>query len=88
MIRAVYEGIAFAHRYHVESLIKELGHQPSVIRMSGGACNSLSWVQMFTDILNIPVELVSADELGDLVAQSPLQLAWGCMSRLKMLPVR
>lgn len=66
MIRAVYEGIAFAHRYHVESLIKELGHQPSVIRMSGGACNSLSWVQMFTDILNIPVELVSADELGGL----------------------
>lgn len=66
MIRAVYEGIAFAHRYHVESLIKELGHRPSVIRMSGGACNSLSWVQMFADILNIPVELVSADELGGL----------------------
>lgn len=66
MIRAVYEGIAFAHRYHVENLVRALGHRPAVIRMSGGACNSPSWVQMFSDILNTPIELVSANELGGL----------------------
>lgn len=66
MIRAVYEGIAFAHRYHIENLVSELGHRPAVIRMSGGACNSLQWVQMFADILDLPVELIAANELGGL----------------------
>lgn len=66
LIRAVYEGIAFAHRHHVDSLINALGKKPEVIRMSGGASNSPSWVQMFSDILDTPVELVSATELGGL----------------------
>lgn len=66
MVRAVYEGIAFAHRYHVKSLVKALGKKPEVIRMSGGACNSPAWVQMFADILKTPIELVSATELGGL----------------------
>ncbi len=66
MIRAVYEGIAFAHRYHVQSLLRVLGHQPQVIRMSGGGTNSPSWVQMFADVLNLPIELVEANELGGL----------------------
>lgn len=66
MLRAVYEGIAFAHRYHVQSLLKVLGHQPDVIRMSGGGTNSPSWVQMFANVLNLPVELVESSELGGL----------------------
>lgn len=66
MVRAVYEGIAFAHRYHVQSLLKVLGHQPQVVRMSGGGTNSPSWVQMFADILNLPIELVESNELGGL----------------------
>jgi len=66
LIRAVYEGIVFAHRYHIESLISVLGKCPQAIRMSGGACNSEAWVQMFADILKIPIELVSASELGGL----------------------
>ncbi|MCH5464112.1 FGGY-family carbohydrate kinase [Levilactobacillus tujiorum] len=66
MLRAVYEGIAFAHRYHVKALLKVLGHQPQVIRMSGGGTNSPRWVQMFADILNLPIELVASNELGGL----------------------
>lgn len=66
MIRAVYEGIAFAHRVHVQSLLRVLGHKPEVIRMSGGGTNSPSWVQMFSNILNMPIELVEANELGGL----------------------
>lgn len=66
LIRAVYEGIAFAHRYHVDQLVNELGHLPAVIRMSGGATNSPAWVQMFADVLHTPIELVSATELGGL----------------------
>lgn len=66
MLRAVYEGIAFAHRYHVQSLLKVLGHRPEVIRMSGGGTNSENWVQMFSNILNLPIELVESNELGGL----------------------
>lgn len=73
MIRAVYEGIAFAHKYHIEALQK-VSHKPEVIRMSGGACNSSSWVQMFANVLNVPVELVNATELGGLGEQ--LLLPW------------
>lgn len=39
MIRAVYEGIVFAHRYHIEQLLKVLGHKPKAIRLSGGGTN-------------------------------------------------
>ncbi|MCO6542477.1 MAG: carbohydrate kinase [Lactobacillus sp.] len=66
MIRSVYEGICFAHRDHIEQLLKVLGHRPEVIRMSGGACNSKHWVQMFADVLNLPIELTAASELGGL----------------------
>ena len=66
MIRAVYEGICFAHRAHVEKLIKVAGKRPKAIRLSGGACNSKHWVQMFADVLNLPVELVDESELGGL----------------------
>lgn len=66
LIRSVYEGIVFAHKYHVEKLLKVLGKSPNVIRMSGGGANSEHWVQMFADVLNIPIELVEANELGGL----------------------
>lgn len=66
MIRAVYEGIVFAHRYHVEQLLKVLGHKPKAIRLSGGGTNSIAWVQIFANILNIPIQLVEGSELGGL----------------------
>ncbi|WP_137601697.1 FGGY-family carbohydrate kinase [Paucilactobacillus nenjiangensis] len=66
MVRAVYEGIVFAHRYHIEQLVKVLDHKPKAIRLSGGGTNSKAWVQMFSDILNIPIQLVEATEIGGL----------------------
>ena len=66
LLRAVYEGVVFAHRHHVEQLLHVLGHKPEVIRISGGACNSDAWVQMFADVLALPVETVAVNELGGL----------------------
>lgn len=66
MIRAVYEGIIFAHQQHIQHLIATAGHQPDKIRLSGGATNSPAWMQMFADVLNLPVETVEATELGGL----------------------
>ncbi|EJN98977.1 FGGY-family carbohydrate kinase [Oenococcus oeni] len=66
IIRSVYEGIAFSHRMHIEKLIKVLGHKPLAIRLSGGGTNSAAWVKIFSNIFNIPIQLVSGSELGGL----------------------
>ena len=66
MIRAVYEGIAFAHKQHIDKLKKSAGQIPKVIRLSGGATNSQEWCQIFADILNIPIETLECSELGGL----------------------
>lgn len=66
MIRAVYEGIIFAHKQHIEELLTTVRETPDRIRLSGGATNSPQWMQMFADILNIPVETVEGTELGGL----------------------
>ncbi|MBM7643282.1 FGGY-family carbohydrate kinase [Streptococcus loxodontisalivarius] len=66
MIRAVYEGIAFAHRQHIEDLIETRGQKPNSIRLTGGATNSRAWMQIFADILQTPIETVEGTELGGL----------------------
>lgn len=66
MIRAVYEGIVYAHKQHIDDLLATVEQRPRALRLSGGATNSPAWMQMFADILNIPVETVEASELGGL----------------------
>ncbi|MDN6900698.1 carbohydrate kinase [Oenococcus sicerae] len=66
MIRSVYEGIIFAHKYHISKLIETSGCKPKAIRLSGGGTNSSSWVQMFANVLETPVETVADSELGGL----------------------
>lgn len=66
LIRAVYEGIVFAHKQHIDQLVKTRGHKPRKIRLSGGATNSKAWMQIFADSLAIPIETVDGSELGAL----------------------
>jgi len=66
LVRSVYEGIAFSHRYHLEKLLESKKEMPGCIRLSGGAAKSKVWVQMFADIMQIPVETVESDEVGAL----------------------
>lgn len=63
MLRAIYEGVAFSHLWHIERLLA-FRNPPIAVRMAGGAVNSPIWVQMFADVLNIPVETVDTKELG------------------------
>lgn len=67
LLRAVYEGIAFSHRYHYEKLLTSLnGKKPEYIRLAGGAAHSQIWAQMFADIMQVPIETVEANETGAL----------------------
>jgi L-xylulokinase len=66
MLRAVYEGVAYSHKTHIERLLSARA-APAAIRMAGGATNSALWVQMFADVLGYPIETVQGvSELGAL----------------------
>lgn len=63
MLRAVYEGVVFSHYTHMLRLLKNR-KAPSIVRIAGGAANSKVWVQMFADVLQLPIAVVEEKELG------------------------
>lgn len=65
ILRAVYEGVVFAHRTDMEHLLGgSQSAKPKVIRLAGGAARSDVWAQMFSDGLGLPVEIADGEELG------------------------
>jgi L-xylulokinase len=79
VLRAVYEGVAFSHRSHIDKLLAAR-QQPKAIRMAGGAARSKTWVQVFADVLQMPVEIVATEELGALGASMSAAVAAGCFA--------
>jgi len=65
LLRSVFEGIAFSHRTHVERLAAHRPIPPSA-RIAGGAAGSPAWLQIFADVLALPIESIAARELGAL----------------------
>lgn len=65
MLRALYEGVAFSHRRHIDRLLATRT-KPDAVRMAGGPVQSKVWVHMFADVLGLPIEIVEAKELGAL----------------------
>ena len=66
LLRSVYEGVVFSAKSHIEKLLS-VREKPAAVRMAGGAANSSFWVQMFADILELPIETVTGvKELGAL----------------------
>ena len=76
LLRAVYEGVAFSHRTHMENLLR-FRERPSGIRISGGAARSRVWVQIFADVFQIPLEVSAASELGTMGAAMCAGIASG-----------
>ncbi len=60
MLRAVWEGIAFNHRIHVDHL--KDGFEISAARLTGGVSRSPSFAQMFANVLGMPVTVTETDE--------------------------
>lgn len=65
MLRAIYEGVVFSHKMHIDRLLR-YRRKPAAMRLAGGAANSDIWMQMFADVLGVSVEVVDAKELGAL----------------------
>jgi L-xylulokinase len=77
LLRAVYEGVAFSAKTHIDKLLS-VREKPAAIRLAGGAANSKIWVQMFADVLNTPIETVTGvKELGALGCAMAASIASG-----------
>ena len=65
MLRAIAEGIAFAHRYHIQNLIQE-GLVGEAVLLTGGASRNSQWCQIFADILQMSTIVPDSQETGAL----------------------
>jgi xylulokinase len=73
LARAAIEGVTLGLAYGLRRL-RELGIQPTEIRVTGGGSNSRTWRQLCADIFGVPVvSLVSAEGAG---LGAALQAAW------------
>jgi L-xylulokinase len=67
MIRAIFEGVAFEHRRHIDRLLEGRA-RPRAARFAGGAARSKPWLDIFAAAIDLPLELAAASELGALGA--------------------
>lgn len=65
LLRALYEGVAFEHRRHVE-VLTNTGSGIGQVFLSGGGTRSPYWPQMMADVLGVSVRLGNAEETGAL----------------------
>lgn len=63
LLRAIYEGVAFGHRDHVEKLHRA-GVQVDTVRLTGGGARSPVLAQIFADVLDVTVEVPDSVETG------------------------
>jgi xylulokinase len=61
LVRAVLEGVAYGLRDSLE-LLRALGVQPQVGRVSGGGARSELWVRIVASVLGIPLERTAVEE--------------------------
>ena len=62
MLRAVYEAIAFMHRWQVDLYDEAFGVEE--VRFTGGAARSDFWAEMFADVMDKPVVVTEKAESG------------------------
>jgi L-xylulokinase len=62
MLRAVYEAIAFMHRWQVDLFDEAFGVRE--VRFTGGAARSDFWAGLFADVMDTPVVTTTVDESG------------------------
>jgi L-xylulokinase len=76
MLRAVFEGVVFEHRRHIEVLASAGVHFERAA-LSGGGTRSPHWPQIFADGLGVPVTVAESEETGALGAAMGAAIAAG-----------
>ncbi len=67
LLRALFEGVLFEHRRHVDVLIRSGAPFERAV-LSGGGSRSAVWPQMFADCLGVPIAVAETRETGALGA--------------------
>lgn len=67
MLRAIFEGVMFEHRRHID-VLSTAGVVIERAALSGGGSRSPHWPQMFSDGLGMPITVAEARETGALGA--------------------
>jgi L-xylulokinase len=67
LLRALFEGVAFEHRRHID-VLRGSGLRFDKATLSGGGARSAIWPQMFADVLGIPITVAACAETGALGA--------------------
>jgi L-xylulokinase len=67
LLRAIFEGVAFEHRRHID-VLRSAGVRFDRAALSGGGARSTVWPQMFADVLGIPITVAECAETGALGA--------------------
>lgn len=67
MLRALFEGVAFEHKRHID-VLRSAGLPFHSAILSGGGARSPIWPQMFADILDMPIAVAACAETGALGA--------------------
>jgi len=81
MLYALFEGVIFAHRAHIDRL-RAAGIAFEQATLSGGAARSSIWPQMFADVLGIPIRVTRCKETGALGAAICAGVGVGIWSNL------
>jgi len=66
MLRAIAEGIGFAHYYHVNNLLYEGLERGETMFFTGGASRNRQWSQIFADIMQMRVKVPESEQTGAL----------------------
>ena len=63
IVRAVYEGVAFEHRRHLERLLS-VCERPQTARFAGGPARSRAWSEIFAAALRLKLQVPRGAEFG------------------------
>ncbi|MGI8679953.1 MAG: FGGY-family carbohydrate kinase [Jatrophihabitans sp.] len=64
VLRAVFEGIVFTHRWHLDALAEQLPVRARPLRLGGGGSNSPAWSQLLADATGLVVEVTDSTQSG------------------------
>lgn len=82
MLHALYEGVVFEHRRHIDRL-RAAGGRFDQATLSGGGSRSDVWCQMFADGIGVPVTVAECEETGALGAAVAAGVAGGLFESLE-----
>lgn len=79
LLYALFEGVVFGHRQHLDRL-RAAGVSFDSVRLTGGGARSDYWAQLFADVLDVEIDTAEGSETGALGAAIAAGVGAGCFA--------